>query len=458
LAEASSGNGLLIGSANMNNNLLPDFQKYIAERKLAPENQIPFYAYWVSKFITFSNQQQDKKLDLRRQMFLDSVKNDKKMQEWQITQADNAINLYINHFLAGDASSLSPNTETAPRNKFPDNKTVQQQIREILRIKHYAYSTERTYIDWFQRFYNYLTGTKNKNWQKQGADETDVRDFLSHLAVKQRVSSSTQNQAFNALIFLFREVLKIDLRDLSKTVRAKRGPKVPSVLTQNEVRSLLEQLKDKELLLVHILYGTGMRLMEVARLRVQDIDFDLNSIIVRAGKGDKDRITVMPEAIKNPLREHLNYVKKIHEKDIGKGFGEVYLPDALARKYPNAAKEWGWQYVFPAASLSVDPRAGLVRRHHISPSSIQKIVAEAVRKAGIAKHATVHTLRHSFATHLLMDGVNIREVQELLGHKNVETTMIYTHVLRNMSKAPKSPLDTLFAGEKAQAIKTGEEA
>jgi integron integrase len=272
------------------------------------------------------------------------------------------------------------------------------------------------------------------------------------------VSSSTQNQAFNALIFLFREVLKIDLRDLSKTVRAKRGPKVPSVLTQNEVRSLLEQLKDKELLLVHILYGTGMRLMEVARLRVQDIDFDLNSIIVRAGKGDKDRITVMPEAIKNPLREHLNYVKKIHEKDIGKGFGEVYFPDALARKYPNAAKEWGWQYVFPAASLSVDPRAGLVRRHHISPSSIQKIVAEAVRKAGIAKHATVHTLRHSFATHLLMDGVNIREVQELLGHKNVETTMIYTHVLRNMSKAPKSPLDTLFAGEKAQAIKTGEEA
>jgi integron integrase len=223
---------------------------------------------------------------------------------------------------------------------------------------------------------------------------------------------------------------------------------VPSVLTQNEVYSLLQQLKENDRLLVHVLYGTGMRLMEVARLRVQDIDFGLNSIIVRAGKGDKDRITVMPKTIKKSLREHLKSVKKIHEADIQKGFGEVYLPEALDRKYPNAAKDWNWQYVFPSASLSVDPRSGKVRRHHISPSSIQKIVAKAVRKAGIAKHATVHTLRHSFATHLLMDGVNIREVQELLGHKNVETTMIYTHVLRNMSKAPTSPLDALLNGVK----------
>ena len=292
-----------------------------------------------------------------------------------------------------------------------------------------------------------VVGIKNKDWQKQGAGETDVREFLSHLAIKQRVSSSTQNQAFNALLFLFREVLKIDLHDLSKTVRAKRGPKVPSVLTQDEVRNLLQQLKEKDRLLVHVLYGTGMRLMEVARLRVQDIDFGLNSIIVRAGKGDKDRITVMPEAIKTALGDHLANVKIIHEKDLEKGFGEVYLPEALDKKYPNAAREWGWQYVFPSATLSVDPRSGKVRRHHISPSSIQNIVADAVRKAGIVKHATVHTLRHSFATHLLMDGVNIREVQELLGHKNVETTMIYTHVLRNMAKAPISPLDTLIADE-----------
>jgi integron integrase len=326
---------------------------------------------------------------------------------------------------------------------------VQEKIREALRIKHYAYSTERTYIGWFQRFYSYLTDIKNIDWETKGADETDVRDFLSHLAIKQRVSSSTQNQAFSALLFLFREVLKIDLHDLSKTVRAKRGPKLPTVLTQNEVRSLLEHLNGRALLLVHILYGTGMRLMEVARLRVQDIDFGINSIFVRASKVDKDRMTVLPKAVKKQLKEHLAATKKIHEQDLAKGFGEVYLPEALDKKYPNAGREWRWQYVFPSATLSVDPRSGKVRRRHISPSSIQKIVADAVRKAGISKHATVHTLRHSFATHLLMNGVNIREVQELLGHKNVETTMIYTHVLRNMSKAPKSPLDTLLMhGEK----------
>jgi integron integrase len=433
------------------NHILPEFQKFIVQRKLAPENQIPFYAQWVSKFLRFSNTRQDKPLDLRIKMFLDNLKQDKKLQDWQFTQADNAIKLYIHHFLSNNTSALSPATETAAEKKFPDSKTVQEKIREILRIKHYAYSTERTYIDWFLRFYAYLTDAKNKDWETLGADEADVRDFLGHLAIKQRVSSSTQNQAFNALLFLFREVLKIDLHDLSKTVRAKRGPKLPAVLTQNEVRSLLKQLTGRELLLVHILYGTGMRLMEVARLRVQDIDFGLNSIIVRAGKGDKDRMTVLPDAVKNKLQEHLAAIKEIHEQDLAKGFGEVYLPEALERKYPKAAGEWRWQYVFPAATLSVDPRSGKVRRHHISPSSIQKAVADAVRKAGIPKHATVHTLRHSFATHLLMDGVNIREVQELLGHKNVETTMIYTHVLRNMSKAPKSPLDTLIS-QKESAV------
>ena len=426
------------------NNILPEFQKFIVRRKLAPESQAPFYAHWVGKFLRFSNTRQDKPLDLRIQMFLDVLKKDETLQDWQLEQADTAVKLYIHHFLSDNTSALSPDADMAAEDKYPDVKTVQERIREVLRIKHYAYSTERAYMDWFLRFHAYLTGLKNKDWQKQGACETDVRDFLSHLAIKQRVSSSTQNQAFNALLFLFREVLKIDLHDLSKTVRAKRGPKVPSVLTQNEVYSLLQQLKEKDRLLVHVLYGAGMRLMEVARLRVQDIDFGLNSIVVRAGKGDKDRITVMPEAIKAALGKHLANVKIIHEKDMEKGFGEVYLPEALNIKYPDAAREWGWQYVFPAAALSVDPRSGKVRRHHISPSSIQKVVADAVRKAGIAKHATVHTLRHSFATHLLMDGVNIREVQELLGHKNVETTMIYTHVLRNMSKAPISPLDKLL--------------
>lgn len=431
--------------------ILPDFQKYLVEHNLVPHGHVSFYALWVSKFLSFSNEHQDKNIDLRIKIFLDSLERGKKLQGWQIEQADNAIRLYINHFLAGAPSSLSPNAESDPQNKFPDYQEIRQKLREALRIKHYAYSTERSYMEWFERFYTYVTNTKCEDWQKQVVDETNVRDFLSHLAIRQRVSASTQNQAFNALLFLFREVLKINLHDLSKTVRAKRGPKLPVVLTQDEVRNLLKELRGKDLLIVQLLYGTGMRLMELARLRVQDIDFGLNLIVIKASKGDKDRITIMPESVKESLKEHISKVRKIHEKDLEKGYGEVHLPEALDRKYPNAAKKWGWQYVFPSASLSVDPLTGKVRRHHISPSSIQKIVAGVVRKAGIVKHASVHTLRHSFATHLLMNGVNIREVQELLGHKNVETTMIYTHVLRNMSKAPMSPLDTLLRHSEEQA-------
>lgn len=425
-------------------NILPDFQKYLIENKLASSGHIPFYALWVSKFLSFTNEHQDMNIDLRITAFLDSLEREKKLTDWQVEQANNAVRLYITHFLAGDTSSLSLNVASDSRNRFPNCQEVRKKLQETLRIKHYSYSTERTYLDWFQRFYTYVTDTKRKDWQEQGVDDTDVRDFLGHLAIRQRVSSSTQNQAFNALLFLFRDILKINLQDLSKTVRAKRGPKIPTVLTQDEVRNLLNQLTGRDILMVQLLYGTGMRLMELARLRVQDLDFGLNSIVVRASKGDKDRVTVMPEAVKEGLKEHLTHVMKIHEKDLEKGYGEVYLPDALDRKYPNAAREWSWQYVFPAFSLSIDPRSGKVRRHHVSPSAIQKMVAGAVRKAGIVKRASVHTLRHSFATHLLMNGVNIREVQELLGHKNVDTTMIYTHVLRNMSKAPASPLDTLL--------------
>ncbi|MFZ2603285.1 MAG: integron integrase, partial [Candidatus Omnitrophota bacterium] len=274
-----------------------------------------------------------------------------------------------------------------------------------------------------------------------------VCGYLTHLAVERRVSSSTQNQAFNALLFLFREVLKIELKDLNKTVRAKRGPKLPVVFSPKEIQILFERLEGRDLLIVQLLYGSGLRLMELARIRVQDIDFDANLIFVRAGKEDKDRTTILPELVKEKLRIHLEGVKYLHQKDIEAGYGEVYLPEALEHKYPNAAKEWRWQYIFPASNLSVDPRSGKVRRHHINPSTIQKLVKNALIKAGIVKHGSVHTLRHSFATHLLMNGINIREIQELLGHKNIETTMIYTHVVRDMSNAPRSPLDNLYKNE-----------
>jgi integron integrase len=292
---------------------------------------------------------------------------------------------------------------------------------------------------------DYASNVKKKDIRAAGLDSGDVKDFLSYLALKRRVSSSTQNQAFNALLFLFRGVLKTELGDLSKTVRAKRGEKLPVVLSPEEIQALLRHIKGLSLLIVQLLYGSGLRLMELARLRVKDIDFGQNLIFVRGSKGDKDRMTILPQAVKDILKSHLAEVKKLHDKDLAEGYGEVYLPDALERKYPNAAKEWGWKYVFPSSKLSVDPRSGKIRRHHISEKTIQNAVKEAVRKAAIVKNASAHTLRHSFATHLLMNGVNIREIQDLLGHKHVETTMIYTHVIRDLVNIPKSPLDALYA-------------
>ena len=258
------------------------------------------------------------------------------------------------------------------------------------------------------------------------------------------MAASTQNQAFNAVLFLFRNVLCKEVGDLGNTIRAKRGQRLPTVLSAEEVKKLLAKMSGKNRLMAELIYGSGLRLMELASLRVKDIDFDSNTIFVRSGKGDKDRATVLPLTVKDRLIEYLKTIKDLHSKDIAAGRGEVYLPDALARKYPNAGTLWAWQYVFPSVTLSVDPRSGRIGRHHISDKSIQTTFRTAIKDAGIVKHATVHTLRHCFATHLLMSGVNIREVQELLGHKNVETTMIYTHVMRDMAGAPKSPLDALF--------------
>jgi len=316
-------------------------------------------------------------------------------------------------------------------------------MKRLIRMKHYSFSTERTYLDWAKRFFAYMEEAK-KGDISPVLMRDEVRNFLSHLAIKKRVSASTQNQAFNALLFLFREVLREEFGDMRGTVRAKRGKKLPVVLSVDEVKALFSHLSGKSLLIAKLLYGSGLRLMELARLRVKDIDFEGNLIFVRSGKGDNDRTSVLPGSVRNELRAHLERVKALHEKDLAAGYGKVYLPDAIARKYPKAGKEWGWQYVFPSSRLSVDPRSGEIRRHHITDKAIQFAIGKGVRKASIAKHATVHTLRHSFATHLLMNGVNIREVQDLLGHKSVETTMIYTHVLRDMKNVPQSPLDALY--------------
>lgn len=420
------------------NSILPEFQKLVVSRGFAPENKAPYFAWWAKRFQAFCADNAKKSGDSLND-FLSYLSGDEKIAAWQIEQARQAVSVYLTHYL--DQENVVFKDSLSPVAGKRDE--VIKRAKELLRVKHYSYSTERVYLDWLERFFAYITGVREKNKEIEAGD---IKEFLTYLAVRRRVSASSQNQAFNALLFLFRDVLNIELGTIGKSVRAKRGEKLPVVLTVDEVKRLFSCMSGRDLLMAQILYGTGMRLMELMRLRVQDIDLEANTIFIRAAKGDKDRATMLPGYVKEALTKHFEAVKVLHDKDITLGYGEVYLPDALSLKYPNAGKEWRWQYVFPAGDLSVDPRSGKVRRHHIGEKAIQGAVRAAVNKAGIAKHATVHTLRHSFATHLLQNGTNIREVQELLGHKNVETTMIYTHVIRDLSNAPRSPLDVLYSG------------
>ncbi len=427
----------------MRKDVLPDFQKFLGSRGLVQEKYLSYYAYWVSRFLAFSNNNENLSRDLKIEKFITHLNKQDKITDWQIRQADDALRLYIDHFLVGDTSSILQNLSKDGK-KYPDVQIILNEMRKAIRIRRYAYATERTYVNWSRRFYDYLLKIKKKDINNVAVESEDVRDYLSYLALQRRVSASTQNQAFNSILFLFRNVLKADLKDLQKTVRAKRGQRLPVVLSVNEVQKLFKHVEGQPLLVLQLLYGSGMRLMEVARLRVKDIDFSSNLIFIRNGKGDKDRATVLPESVHVLLKQHLEKVQNLHKKDLETGHGEVYLPDALGRKYPNAANEWHWQYVFPSSRLSVDPRSGKVQRFHMSGKTIQNTLKRAVKRVGIMKHVSVHALRHSFATHLLMNGVNIREIQTLMGHKSVETTMIYTHVIRDITKAPQSPLDSLY--------------
>jgi integron integrase len=312
------------------------------------------------------------------------------------------------------------------------------QVRERIRVKHYSYRTEQSYVQWIKQFIFFHNKTHPKD---MGKDQ--VSAFLTHLAVERNVSASTQNQALAALLFLYREVLEIEIGWIDNIVHAKKPQRLPVVLTREEVRAVFANLDPTSRLIATLLYGAGMRLMECLRLRVKDIDFTRNEIIVRDGKGAKDRMTLLPEKAKEPLKKRLEHVKELHRRDLARGNGRVELPYALAQKYPNADRNWAWQYVFPAATVSKDPRSGVVRRHHIGEWVIQKAMTTAVRASGIAKLASCHTLRHSFATHLLEDGYDIRTVQELLGHKDLSTTMIYTHVLNKGGKGVRSPIDQI---------------
>jgi len=307
-----------------------------------------------------------------------------------------------------------------------------------MRLRHYSIRTERSYTNWMRR---YILFHGKRHPQDMGPAEIEA--FLTHLAVEGKVARSTQNQAFNALLFLYREVLGISLDEAGiNAMRAHQKGTLPIVLTKDEVRRVIMATTGVHQLIAKFLYGSGLRLIECLRLRVQDLDFSMQEVTVQDGKGDKDRLTLFPEAIHMVMRDHLERVRIMHEKDLADGYGRVYLPHALARKYPNAEQEWRWQYVFPADRVSQDPRSGDIRRHHVHEKAVQRAVHNAVKQAGVVKRATPHTFRYSFATHLLMDGCDIRTVQELLGHHDVSTTMIYMRVLREQGlQRVKSPLD-----------------
>lgn len=320
----------------------------------------------------------------------------------------------------------------------PPPPKLLDQVRDRLRVKHYSIRTETQYLQWIKRF---ILFHDKRHPREMGAVEVEA--FLTHLAVAGRVAAATQNQALSALLFLYREVLNIDLPWLDKVVRAKQPQRLPVVLTRQEVTAILDRMTGVHGLMARLLYGTGMRLMECVRLRVKDVDFERAEIVVRDGKGAKDRITMLPQALIGPLQDHLRWRRQLFEDDKAKGRAAVYLPDALGKKYPTAAVNWPWQYIFPSGSYSIDPRSGEERRHHIDEKLLQRAVKKAVQASGVAKLATPHTFRHSFATHLLQSGYDIRTVQELLGHADVATTMIYTHVLNKGGRGVTSPLDAM---------------
>ena len=315
------------------------------------------------------------------------------------------------------------------------------QVRDAIRTRHYSYRTEEAYAGWIKRF---ILFHGKRHPAEMG--KAEIEQFLTALAVKRNVAASTQNQALAALLFLYKDVLEIDPGWLDDVVRAKRPQRLPTVLTRKETEALLGALRGVSWLMAMLLYGAGLRLRECLRLRVKDIDFSRNEIVVREGKGNKDRVTMLPAVITDPLLAHLGRVRRLHERDLAAGFGRVALPDALAHKYPNADQEWGWQWVFPAPRICTDPRFGLPQRYHLHDSVPQRAIHEAARTVGLTKPVGPHTLRHSFATHLLLAGYDIRTVQELLGHRDVKTTMIYTHVLNRGGRGVQSPADQLVEG------------
>ncbi len=410
--------------------MLDQFHKFLMKNGHIGEKYLPYYVKWVSECYTYLNETIEHKIvSEQKQQFLNHLSTNH--EDWQVKQADHALRLY-QFFL----SHHKDRTSSHPEDSKKEWNMIQEETRKVLRLRHLSLSTEKSYLIWLRQFHGFTDGKAPEELQG-----TDIQDFLTHLAVERKVSASTQSQALNALVFVYRHVLRKEIKGLIEAVRAKRKRRLPVVLTSQEVEILFARMSGVHRLMAMLTYGCGLRVTECASLRIKDIDLERGMVIVRAAKGDKDRRTVLPERLKDPLIQHIATTRSIFDNDRKQNLPGVFLPGALERKYPTASTEWGWFWVFPSQSLSIDPRSLIVRRHHMHPASLQRAFREAVVQSGIFKQVSVHTLRHSFATHLLENGYDIRTIQELLGHRNLQTTMIYTHVASKNILGVRSPLD-----------------
>lgn len=426
---------------------LQQFGEFLLGTQPARPRAAPYFVRWVRQFL--ARPAANEPLADRVRRFSEDLERDGR-EDWQVRQAEHALRCYFVSFLQQTDWRSVPAGRTVSDQGRVDPLAALEQLRLRLRTRHYSDRTESTYVEWVRRFFSYLLTQQSD--PQPSVDEAGVRSYLTYLATRRHVSASTQNQALSALLFLCRDVLGLKVESVAPAVRARRGDRLPVVLSVPETALLLAAIRGTPRVMARLIYGGGLRVSECCELRIKDVDFEQGLIVVRCGKGDKDRSTLLPQSGRDELRAHLRGAATLHEADRRAGIAGVWMPDALERKYPGAGRELAWFWVFPGPTLSTEPRTGIVWRHHVHESVIQKAVRAAATAAGIGKPVSVHTLRHCFATHLLLSGVDIRQIQDYLGHVNVETTMIYTHVVRDLRNPARSPLDMLGDGDRGPAL------
>ena len=423
-----------------------DFAQYLLFNRFIKSGTESFYVHWVRLFFQKRVSWPERPWFDQLLFFITNLQEEGSLHDWQIRQAEQAVRLYFSNYL--QHKNPSPGSQNAlihlDQNGVFRRSDAINALNESLRLRNYSNKTITSYVNWCNRFFTYIQVQQDTHsGDRLQVSPKLVRDYLAHLAVKANVSASTQNLCFNALQFFFRHILNDDIGELKNAVRAQMRKRLPVVFSVEETRTLLNCFEGTQALIMKLIYGSGLRISECVHLRVQDLDFDQGLVRIMSGKGNKDRTSILPDSLRHDMKNHLGRIIDLHQKDLNSGHGEVWLPDSLKKKYPFAAREIAWQWVFPQKKLSFDPESHVIRRHHVSTRSLQKVFKTALKRSEIYKHATIHTLRHSFATHLLLSGVDIRQIQEYLGHTRVETTMIYTHVIKDMRDPVVSPLDNI---------------